>query len=65
MKSNKVSRRSVWVAVRVERGFVEEARLFATEREAAKVASKWRAVSNPDYDEVGVIRTTLPGGSVR
>jgi len=60
MKNKTRFQHAVWVAVRVERGFVEEARLFATVKEAVKVAEEWRAASNPDYDEVGVVRSTLP-----
>lgn len=62
MKNNVKPRRSLWIAVRVERGFVEEARLFASEKEAMRTAAKWRGAGNPDYDEVGVIRSTLPNG---
>ena len=44
-----------WVAVKVERGFIVEARGFKIKSEALKQKRKWRKTMNPDYDETEVL----------
>ncbi len=44
-----------WVAVKVERGFIVEARGFRRKSEAIKQKQKWRKTLNFDYDEAEVI----------
>jgi hypothetical protein len=48
-------RRSVWVAVKVVRGYVAEARLFTSLGRAERTERRWRVKLNPDYDEVAVV----------
>ena len=49
----------LWVAVRVERGFITEAIIFESVRVAKQQEGKWRDRMNPDYDETAVIRAPL------
>ena len=51
---------SVWVAVRVERGFVSEARVFKTYSSAQRAEQRWRTSQNADYDESAVLQSELP-----
>ncbi len=45
-----------WVAVKVERGFIDEARGFTRRIDAEKQVRAWRIHDfNPDYDEADVL----------
>lgn len=55
-KRPKGTARQLWVAVKVERGFVGEARVFESIAAARRIAKTWRAKCNPDYDEIAVVR---------
>lgn len=48
-----------WVAVRVERGYVSEARVFESESAAKQAERRWRNRFNPDYDETAVISSSF------
>ena len=52
-------RQALWVAVKVERGFICAAKVFESLEKAEQVERKWRARFNPDYDEVAVVKTRL------
>jgi hypothetical protein len=56
----KVVAQSLWVAVKVERGFVAEAKLFHSFAAAQRLQRRWQATLNPDYDEAAVVSATLP-----
>lgn len=49
----------VWVAVKVERGFISEARVFKSLDTANHTAQEWRASLNPDYDDAAVLESRL------
>lgn len=55
----------LWVAVKVERGYVSEARLCETQSSAERVEKNWRRRLNPDYDEAGVVKCQLDPGLKR
>lgn len=60
-KHVKTARKRLWVAVKVERGFVGEARIFESIDAARRVERRWRAKCNPDYDETAVVEGRLAG----
>jgi len=47
---------NLWAAVRIERGFPAELKIFYTEKAALKQERMWRKQSNPDYDETGIFQ---------
>lgn len=49
------TKRRIWVAVRVERGFPAEAKGFSRRSHAERQERVWRRRMNPDYDETGVL----------
>src|SRR6266498_782371 len=49
----------VWVAVKVERGFISDAKVFESLSAAMRTERKWRARLNPDYDEAAVVSRRL------
>ena len=49
----------IWVAVRVERGFVTEIKAFGAKEPALKQERCWRRKMNPDYDETGIGRVSI------
>lgn len=51
--------KDLWVAVKVERGFISEAKVFESEQAAGQTERKWRARLNPDYDEAAVLMSRL------
>lgn len=51
----------VWVAVRVERGFVSDIRVFREKESAFRQERYWRRRMNPDYDETGVAGVIVSG----
>lgn len=56
MKSKiKSDHKRFWVAVRVERGYVSEAKVFESVNAAKQTERRWRNRFNPDYDETAVI----------
>ena len=50
---------TIWVAVRVQRGFVSDVRAYRNERSARQRESSWRRQMNPDYDETSVSNVRL------
>jgi hypothetical protein len=48
----------LWVAVKVERGFISVAKVFESEKAASQTVSSWRKRLNLDYDEAEVVRAT-------
>jgi hypothetical protein len=50
-----------WVAVKVERGFIVEARGFRKKSDAIKQKNKWRKTINRDYDETEVLPLIIGG----
>ena len=63
MKTNK-GYTPLWVAVRVIRGYVHEARIFESKEAAQRTEQRWRSRLNPDYDEAAVVKARL-GSSLR
>jgi hypothetical protein len=49
----------IWVAVRVQRGFISDIRAYVNERRARQQESSWRQQANPDYDETAVSNIRL------
>jgi len=49
----------LWVAVRVERGYVTEAKFFESVSMAKQTERRWRNCFNPDYDETAVISGSI------
>ena len=50
----KTDRKTVWVAVRVWRGFINDVKVYTDEKRARRKESSWRRELNPDYDEAAV-----------
>ena len=44
----------IWVAIRVQRGFISDIRAFREKGLAFREERSWRRLMNPDYDETGV-----------
>lgn len=44
-----------WVAVRVVRGFIIEARGFKRKSDAEKLTKQWSKTINQDYDDIAVL----------
>jgi hypothetical protein len=55
----KTKLRTVWVAVRSERGFLTDAAIFETRHAAVVRERRWRKVANPDYDESVIFSRTI------
>ena len=53
-KMHNTKDKTIWVAVRVQRGFVSDIRAYADERSARQRETLWRRQMNPDYDETAV-----------
>lgn len=51
--------RNIWVAVRVQRGFVSDVRAYDSEKPARRQERSWRRRLNPDYDETFVSRVRV------
>jgi hypothetical protein len=49
----------LWVAVRVERGFITQAEVYESKIAAKRKERVWRKKFNPDYDETAVIGASL------
>jgi len=53
--SNSMNQR-IWVAVRVQRGFVTAVRAYGSKHIARRQEQSWRRHMNPDYDETAILR---------
>ena len=51
--------KQIWVAVKVERGFICDARVYESFRSAKQTERRWRSRINPDYDETAVIKSSF------
>ena len=56
-RNNTNDHKQLWVAVKVKRGFVCEAKVFESAAAAKQTERRWRASLNPDYDEAAVIKS--------
>jgi transposase len=52
----KRNRKKLWVAVKVERGFISQAKVYESFDAAQRTVRKWRSRLNPDYDEADVLK---------
>ena len=50
---------TLWIAVKVERGFPAMVKCFWTEKTASKQEATWRKDMNIDYDEADVFEISL------
>lgn len=48
------TKQSIWVVVKVWRGFPAEIKAFRNKEAALKQETLWRKLLNPEYDEIGV-----------
>jgi len=48
--------KKLWVAVKVERGFICKAKIFDSLDSAERTERRWRSRLNPDYDETAVLK---------
>jgi len=55
----KSDRKKIWVAVKVERGFICDARAYESFSSAKQTEGRWRSRINPDYDETAVIKSSF------
>ena len=51
---NSEDKQKVWVAVRVERGFIADIRAYRDPALARRTERRWRSRMNPDYDEAAL-----------
>jgi hypothetical protein len=49
----------IWVAVRVQGGFITEVRAYRNEDSARRCERSWRRKMNPEYDETAVSAVRL------
>ena len=49
--------KQIWVAVKVERGYICDARVYESFISAKRTERRWRSRINPDYDETAVIKS--------
>ena len=54
-----VHKSGIWVAVRVQRGFITEVKAFIEEKPARRQELSWRREMNPDYDETEVMHVYI------
>jgi hypothetical protein len=50
---------TLWIAVKVERGFPATVKCFRTEKSALEEEETWRKDMNMDYDETEVFEVSL------
>lgn len=50
---------SIWVSVKVWRGFPDKIVGFKTEELAIRQTELWQKQGNPDYDETGVFKLSI------
>ncbi len=55
----KAKRILIWIVVKVERGFITTAKVFYSWNEAVRAEVRWKRGINPDYDEVGIVKSAL------
>jgi hypothetical protein len=55
-------RHRIWVAVRVQRGFVTDIRAYRDPAPARRTERRWRQMMNPDYDETGLACVAVDAG---
>jgi hypothetical protein len=53
------NRAEIWVAVKVERGFISDAKVYESFDSAKQTERRWRSRSNRDYDEIAVIKSNI------
>jgi hypothetical protein len=58
-------KRKIWVAVRVQRGFISEVDAYTDEATARRRERYWRRQMNPDYDETTVSKVVINARSHR
>jgi len=51
----KRNHKKLWVAVKVERGFISKAKVYESFDAAQRTVRRWRSCLNPDYDEAEVL----------
>lgn len=51
--------KQIWVAIKVERGFISDAKVYESFNSAKRTELRWRSRCNPDYDETAVIKTSF------
>ena len=56
---NNIANQRIWVAVRVQRGYISDVRAYGDEKSARCCELSWRRVMNPDYDEVGLAEVSV------
>jgi hypothetical protein len=56
--SNEIDQK-MWVAVRIQRGFVTDVRAYRDRAAARRTERSWRQRMNPDYDETGLSAVTV------
>jgi hypothetical protein len=52
-------RKQIWVAVKVERGYICDAKVYESFESAKRTEQRWQSRINPDYDETAVIKSRL------
>jgi hypothetical protein len=50
--------KKLWVAIRVERGFICKAKIYESLAPARRAVRRWKSRLNPDYDEASVIEAS-------
>jgi hypothetical protein len=62
----KTNDKGMWVAVRVQRGFISDILAFRDKRSACQKEASWRRIMNPDYDETAVsyVHIDKPGSGL-
>jgi hypothetical protein len=50
---------NLWIAVRIQRGFVTQVKAYIDEGPARRQEKRWRRIMNPDYDETAVSRVRI------
>ena len=61
MKHQKTTK-PLWVAVKVERGYICEAKIYESFDAAKRTEQRWRSRLNPDYDEAVVLKGRIVKG---
>jgi hypothetical protein len=49
--------KQLWVAVKVERGYITKANIYDSSNAAKQIVQRWQACLNPDYDEAAVVES--------
>jgi len=56
---HKSNHKQIWVAVKVERGYICDARVYESFESAKRTERRWRSRINPDYDETAVVKSNF------